>query len=82
MTNRTTSPSNLIPVETNLPSYTPLTLPTYSPALPTQFPEENGKENVTGDPDPDLTLPDSSKKSNSLDDTNSSKPKKKKCHKK
>ena len=65
-TNGTTSPSDSIPVGTKLPK--PI-----SPSLPTDLP---------GDPDPDPSLSDSSKKYNLSNDTNSSKSNKKKRNKK
>ena len=71
-TNRTTSPCDSIPPRTKPPKPTPLTLPMDSPALPTDLP---------GDPDPDPSLSDSSKKSNLSNDTNSSKSKKNKRNK-
>ena len=52
-TNEKTSPSDLIPVNTKLPEPMPLTLPTDSPTLPTDFPEQNGRAHIPGDPDPD-----------------------------
>ena len=81
-TNGTTSPINSITVRTKLPKPMPLTLPTDSPALPMNFQEENGKSNVPGDLDPDPSFSDSSKKSNLLNEINSSKSKKKKRDKK
>ena len=71
--NGTTSPSDSIPVEATSPNPTPLTLPMYLPALPTDLP---------GVTDPDPSLSDSSNKYNSSNDTNSSKSKKKKRDKK
>ena len=44
MNNKTTSPSDLIPVGNKLPEHTPLTLPIYLPTLTTDFPEQNGKK--------------------------------------
>ena len=65
-TNGTTSPIDSIPVGTKTPG--PMLL-----ALPTDLP---------GYPNPDPSLSDSSKKYNSLNDTNSKISKKKKCDKK
>ena len=82
-TNGTTSPRDSIPVGAKSPEPTPLTLTMDSPTLPTDFPDQNGKVHVPGDPDPDPSLSNSSsKKSNSLNDTNSSKSNKKKRDKK
>ena len=72
-TNGSTSPSDSIPAGKKSPNPTPLTVPTESPSLPTYLP---------GDPYPDPSLPDSSKKCNLLNDTNLSKSKKKKRDKK
>ena len=75
-TNGTTSPIDSIPVGTKTPEPTQL-------ILPIEFPEQNGKAHVSGDPDPDPSLPDSSsKKYNSSNDSNSSKSKKNKRDKK
>ena len=41
---------------------TPMTLPMDSPTLPIDLPEKNGRAHVTGDPDPDPSLSDSSSK--------------------
>ena len=65
-TNRTTLPSDSIQFGTKFPKPT-------SPALPKDLPKE---------PDPDPSLSDSSRKSNSLNDRYSSKPKKNKRDKK
>ena len=82
-TNRTTSPSDSIPDRTKSPEPTPLTLITDSPAPPTDFPEQNGKADVPGDPDPEPSLSNAlSKKSNSSNYTNSSQSNKKKLDKK
>ena len=60
-----------------------MTLPTDSPELTTDFPEENGRANVPGDSDPDPSLSDSSSKKYTLsNDTNSSKSNRNKCNKK
>ena len=74
--NGTTTPIDLIPVETKSPYPMPLILTTY-------FPEQNGKLHVPGDPDPDASLSYSScNKYNLLNDSNSSKSNKKKRDKK
>ena len=52
-TNGTMSPSASIPFGTKSPEPTPLTLPTDSPILPMEFPEQHGKLNVPGYPDTD-----------------------------
>ena len=44
-TNGTTSPIDSIPVGTKMPEPMPMT-------RPTEFPEQNGKAHVLGDPDP------------------------------
>ena len=81
--NGKTLPMDSIPIRTKSPEPTPLTLPTDSPTLPTNLPEQNGKLHVPGDPDPDpSSLDSSSKKSNSPNDKNYSKSKKKKRDKK
>ena len=73
MTNRKTSPIDLILVGTKIPDPTPLT-------QQTEFPEQN---NVPGEPDPEPSLSDSSSnKSNSSKDINYSKTIKKKSNKK
>ena len=72
-TNGTKSPSYLIPVGTKLTKPTPLILPTDWPTLPTD---------LLGDQDPEPSLSDSSRKYNSLDDTNSNKSNKNKHDKK
>ena len=72
-TSGTTPRSDSIPVGAKFPKPTALTLTTDSPELPTDLLEENGKSNVPGDSDPDPSLSDSPKKSNSPNDTNSSK---------
>ena len=75
-TNVTTSSIESIPVGTKTPEPMPLT-------RPTEFPEQNGKWYVPGEPDTDPSSSDSSlKKSNSSDNSNSSKSKKKKHNKK
>ena len=77
--NGTTSPSYSIPIRKQLTKPTPLTIPTDSPSLPTDFPEQDEKTNIPGVTDPDSSLSDSSsKKSNLSNDTNSSKSKKNK----
>ena len=53
MTNGTTSPIDSIPVGTKTSESKPLT-------SPTDFPEQNGKARVPGDPDPDPSSSDSS----------------------
>ena len=80
MTDRTTTQSDLVPVGTKSPKHTPLTLTMDSPTIPTNLPEENVKSNVLGDPYPDPSFSDSSKKSNLSNVTNSSKSKKKICN--
>ena len=54
-TNRTMSPIESIPVRTKTPDPTPLT-------RPTKFPDQNGKENVPGEPDTDPSSSESSSK--------------------
>ena len=61
-TNKKTSPIDSIPVGTKIPDPTPVTPPTDSQTLPTYFPDQNGKVNVPGDPDPDPSSSDSSLK--------------------
>ena len=51
------SPIDSILFRTKIPEPTPLT-------RPTEFPEQNEKAHVPGDPDPDPSFSDSSKKSN------------------
>ena len=66
-TNVRTSTIYSIPVRPKTPDPMPLT-------PPMDFPEQNGKLHVPGDPDPDPTLPDSSSKKYNLSDyRNSSK---------
>ena len=75
-TNVTTSPIDLIPLGTQSPESTSMT-------GPTDFPDQNGKSHVPGDPDPDPSLSDSSSnKYNSPNDSSSSKSIKKKINKK
>ena len=75
-TNGTTSPIDSIPVGTKTPEPTPL-IP------PIDLTEQNGKAHVTGEPDPDPSLSDSSlKKYNLSNDRNSSKSIKKKSNNK
>ena len=65
--NGTTSPVDSIPVGTKTPEPTPL-------ARTTESPEQKGKALVPGDPDIDPALSESSsKKSNSPNDSSSSK---------
>ena len=83
MKNGKMSPIESIPVGTKTPETTPLTPPTYLTTLPTDFPEQNGKSHVPGEPDPDPSLSDSSSnKFDLLNDSNSSKSIKKKSDKK
>ena len=82
-TNGTMSPIDLITVGTKKAEPTQRTRPTDYPTLPTDLPEQNGKAYVTGDPDPDPSLSESSSnKSNSSNDTNSSKSNKKRRNRK
>ena len=75
-TNGTTSPTDSIPVEGEMPEPTTLT-------QPTEFLEKNGKGHVLGDPDPDPSFSDSSpNKYNLLNNRNSSKSNKSKRDKK
>ena len=75
-TNRTTSPIDLIPVGGGELDPMPLT-------QPKEFPEQNGKAHVPGEPDPDRSSPDSSSnKSNLSKNRNYSKSTKKKSDKK
>ena len=82
-TNGTTSPIGSIPVEKKTPKPMPLTPPKDLPAPPTDFPEQNGKAHIPGDPDTDPSLSDSSSnKSNSLKNSKFSKSIKKRSDKK